>query len=385
MNPVYTIVNDSIPAEFAKKGFSVSDAFAKSDFSVDDAARMGFTCDAAAIKRVMDSDPDYRAAIEKFANDQGLNLGDANIDALGQFFMYFNEATINVLYRGRTAVQNFGEVNMGDWTTERIVFKTRELTCPGASIYDDWSRAPYAAYNYGWDYRDTLRLEWALEVTKLEEAVAGIMRRNAYKDKKDGIVLNQSITFNEAYLYGFSGTGGVPNASAKRLYGLFNDPSNVTKGNLPKDLGSDSITVDEVCACLRAMKQDLVNSLQGNGDIETLPVEIKMPIAWQTALTVQNSYNGYTANKWLAENWKTAKVSYMPELDTADDGDPMIIVVANMVPDVGMQTVNLISTSKLHLIGAMPSLKGREEAYSASIAGAFIAAPMAIKFWGNNA
>ena len=133
------------------------------------------------------------------------------------------------------------------------------------------------------------------------------------------------------------------------------------------------------------MKQDLVNSLQGNGDIETLPVEIKMPIAWQTALTVQNSYNGYTANKWLAENWKTAKVSYMPELDTADDGDPMIIVVANMVPDVGMQTVNLISTSKLHLIGAMPSLKGLEEAYSASIAGAFIAAPMAIKFWGNNA
>ena len=41
-------------------------------------------------------DPSYKEAIESFAKDAGLSLGDGNIDALGQFFMLFNEATINV-------------------------------------------------------------------------------------------------------------------------------------------------------------------------------------------------------------------------------------------------------------------------------------------------
>lgn len=385
MNPVYSIVTDSRPSELCRKGFSVKDAMEKSTFSVADAKRMGFTCDAAAIKRVMDADPEYRACIESFANDAGLSLGGANIDALGQFFLYFHEATINTLYRGRTAIQNFGSTSMGDWTTEQIVFKTRELTCPGPVVYDDWSRAPFAAYNYGWDVRDTIRLEWALEVTKLEEAVGGIMRRNPYKDKKDAIVLNQSIWVNDFFLNGACSANGVLNAAPKKLYGIFNEPNITTKKNLPTDLGADSVTVDNVCAAFRLMKQDLADSLMGNGDIETLPVEIKMPIKWQTALTVQNSVTGYTANKWLAENWKSAKISYMPELDTADDGEPMMVVIAKSIPDVGMDTLTLIETSKLHLIGAMPSLKGREEAYSASVAGAICAAPMAVRFWANNA
>ena len=179
-HPEFTIVTDSASAASVRKGFLVGDAMAKSSFCYKDAERMGFSCDTAAIKRVMDADPAYKAAIEAFAKDAGLSIGEANIDALGQFFTLFNEQTINVLYRGRTAKQTFGVKTMGDWTTERIAFKTRELTTPGPALYDDWTRAPYASYNYGWDTRDTLRVEWALEVTKLEEAVGSIMRRNPY-------------------------------------------------------------------------------------------------------------------------------------------------------------------------------------------------------------
>lgn len=378
MKPEMTIVTDFASAESCRKGFKVSDAMAKSDFTAKDAAKMGFTCDAAAIKRVMDSDPEYKAAIEKFAKDAGLSLGDANIDALGQFFTLFNESTINVLYRGRTAAQTFGVKTMGDWTTERIAFKTRELTA-SASIYDDWSRAAYAAYTYGWDVRDTLRLEWALEVTKLEEAVGSVMRRNPYKDKKDAIVLNQSIWNNEFFWNGAAIDG-------KKLYGVLNEPnisSSARKRNLPVDMTATALTVNDVVAALTLIKQKFADDLQGNGDIETLQVEICCPLKWQTAFTIPNEVTGYTANKWLAENWKPAHLSFKPELDTADDGDPMMIVFAKTVPDVGMDTINLCETSKLRLIGAMPSLKGREEAYSSSVAGALCACPFGVALWTN--
>lgn len=375
MKPEMTIVTDSATAESCRKGFRVSDAMAKSDFGYAHAQKMGFSCDAAAIKRVMDADPEYKAAIEGFAKDAGLSLGDANIDALGQFFTLFNEATINVLYRGRTAAQTFGVKTMGDWTTERIAFKTRELTA-NASVYDDWTRAAYAAYTYGWDVRDTLRLEWALEVTKLEEAVGSVMRRNPYKDKKDAIVLNQSIWNNEFFWNGASIDG-------KKLYGVLNEPNLVgRKQNLMADFNSDTLTTAEVIACLLKIKQMFADDLQGNGDIETLPVEIACPLKWQTAFTIPNTY-AYTANKWMAENWKSATISFKPELDTADDGEPMMIVFAKSIPDVGMDTINLCETSKLRLIGAMPSLKGREEAYSSSVAGALVAAPLGVKFWAN--
>jgi hypothetical protein len=334
-----------------------------------------------AVKYALESDPGFKKAVETIAKDAGLVLGDPNIDALGQFFTIFHEQTINVLYRGRTAAQTFGVKKVGDWTTERIAFKLRELTA-SASLYDDWTRAPYAAYNYGWDVRDTLRLEWGLEVTKLEEAVASVMRRNAYKDKMDAITLNNSIWTNEFFWNGaaVAMSGGTWN---KKLYGVLNEPNLAgRKRNLPVDPGSQNITVDDMCAALRLVKQSLVNDLQGSaGDIESIAVEIACPLAWQSAFTVPNTVTGYTAFKWLGENWKTATVSFKPELDTADDGDPMMMVFVKSIPEVGMDTINLFETSKLHLVGAMPSLKGREESYSSSVAGALVAAPLAVAFW----
>lgn len=383
-----TIITDNAPATIRGKGFLVSDAMSKSDFSAKDAASMGFTFNAEAMKRAMDSDTRYRKAIEDVVKahvSDAAPVFENNIDALGLYFMYVNEATINTLYRGRTVVSNFGSAVMGDWTTEKVVFKTRELRCPGPVPYDDWTRAPFASYNYGWDTRDTLRIEYGLEVTLLEETIASVMRRNAYKDKKDAVTLRHAMWINDFFLLGACDADGVLNAAPKRLYGILNEPNIVNKENLPNDLGSSSITVDEVVAAFRLMKQSLVDQLQGNGDIEKIPVSIKLPNKWQTALTVQNSYNGYTGNKWLQENWKTATVSYMPELDTADDGEPMAVVMVDRIPDVGMDTLTLVETSRLHLIGAIPTLKGREEAYSASVAGAVCAAPMAIKFWTSNA
>ena len=144
----------------------------------------------------------------------------------------------------------------------------------------------------------------------------------------------------------------------------------------------DIIVKADVGGSAEAVKQSLVNDLQGSaGDIESIAVEIACPLSWQSTFTVPNTVTGYTAFKWLGENWKTAPVSFKPELDTADDGDPMMMVFVKSIPEVGMDTINLFETSKLHLVGAMPSVKGREESYSSSVAGALVAAPLGVALW----
>jgi hypothetical protein len=371
-----TLLKFVVDAAAARKGFMVSDAMKKSDFGVKDAEAMGYSCDASAIQAIMDSNPEYKKAVEQFCADSGLTFS-GNIDALGQFFTVINEPTINVLYRGRTAAQTFGVKTMGDWTTERVAFKLRELT-GDASLYDDWGRAKLVGYNYGWDVRDTLRLEWALEVTKLEEAVGAVMRRNPYKDKKDALALSQSIWNNEFFWNGFSG-------GSKKLFGVLTDPNAaLRKEDLPLDMTVLTHDVKLVVAMLAQVKQDLATDLQGNGDIDELDIEIACPLSWQAQFTIANDVTGYTANRWLAENWKNAHVSFKPELDKADGGtDGLMIVFARSVPGVGMDTINLMETSKLRLIGAVPTVKGREEAYSSSVAGALVACPLGMKMWTN--
>lgn len=373
-----TIVTHSQSPADSAKGLMVCDAMKKTGgaFGVKEAAAMGYTCDAANIQRMMANDPEYKAHVEAFAKDAGFELGDANIDALGQFFMVWNEQEINRLYRGRTAAQTFTIKTMGDWLTEKIIFKMRELTTGGTGFYDDFSRPSFASYNYGYDTRDTLRLEWGLEVTKREEMVAGVMRRNAYKDKKDAILLTQEIWENNFFWKGVSLPG-------KKLYGALTETNLPAASPAPIDLGDASVSPTDVVSFFRYIKQKMATDLKGNGDIETLPVEIAMPIKWQTALTAvsDDTVVGYTANKWLAENWKSARISFKPELDDASEGEPCMLVFAVNVPGVGMDTINLARTSALRLVGAIPTLKGREEAYSSSVAGAICACPMAVQIW----
>jgi len=368
-----TIITDSAFGKDLNKTIMIGDAAKNGVNVVAELGRKGFSCDAAALKRVMDSDPEYRAHIEAFAKDAGFELGDANIDALGTFFMVWNESEINRLYRGRTAAQTFGVKTMGDWPTEKIIFKTRELTSTGAGFYDDFSRPSYVGYKYGYDDRDTLRLEWGIEVTKREEAVASVMRRNAYKDKKDALVLAQDIWENNFFWLGAS-------VGSKKLYGALNEVNLRAEDELPAASGADistpsTVTLETVIATLRLFKQNITTDLAGNGDADSLSMKILCPLAWQQSFTATNTYMGFTGYKWLAENWKNVSLEFKPELTDK------CIVFAESVPGVGLDTMNLARTSALRLVGAMPTLKGREEAYSSSIAGALCACPLGIRIY----
>ena len=376
MKDNFTIVTDSASAEKLGKTIMVADAIAKGgNEAVKAMNAMGVVCDASALKRVMDADPEYAEFVKNYAKDAGFELGEANIDALAQFFMVINETEINRLYRGRTAAATFGVDTVGNWLTEKCVFKTRELTATSAGQYDDFSRPSYVGYKYGWDTRDTFRVEFGLEVTKREEMVASVMHRNAYKDKKEALVLKDDIWTNDVFWNGLTG---------RKVYGALNDPgltgrtTNLPVGTDSKDLSDTDVSLATVIATLRTFKQNLATDLAGNGDSDTLPVKIVCPLAWQQAFTATNETMLMSGYDWLAKNWKNAKVEFKPELSGK------CIVFAENVPGVGLKTFNLYRTSTLHLVGAMPTLKGREEAYSTSIAGALVACPLGVKIYEAN-
>jgi hypothetical protein len=349
--------------------FDFGKALKETDISKEDIASLGFSADSKAFEN-----PQLAEDIKQFAKDAGLSLGDANIDALGYMFYHYFEPAIQALYTGREMARIFGTVQMGDWTTSKVVFKHRELT-GGFGLYDDWSKPILAGYNYGWDTRDTVRFEFGKEVTKLEEARAAVMRRNADKDKMDAIILQDSILMDETFLFGMGIDG-------KKIYGLANEPGFTgRKTNLNIDPEADSVTAKQMCDMLNAVKQNLVNDLQGNGDINALPVKIVAPNKWQTAFTVVDTVTGYSAMRWLSENWKNAKLEFSAKFDYLDDNEPEMMVYVEQVPGVGVNSVMCITTSKLRLVGAMPSLKGREECYSSSIAGVMAACPVAIRFY----
>lgn len=378
----FTTITHSMSPATALQGIKVCDAAKNGGLSVaaSEMAKRGFSVDAQKICDAMASDAGYKEAMTQMMKDSGYAFGDNNIDAIGQFFLVWMEQTINRLYRGRTAIQTFGVKTVGNWTTEKVVFKTRELTASNAGLYSDFSRPTYVGYNYGYDSRDTLRLEWGIEVTKLEEMIASVMRRNAYSDKKDALALSQSIWENNFFWNGIT-------IGDKKIYGALNDPNLSTRvQNLPeydgKDISDADCPMEATIDTLRSMKQKLTTDLAGNGDADTLPVRILCPLAWQQVFTALSaSYPiGYTPNKWRSENWKNATIEFKPELDDLNQ----CIVFVESVPGVGLDTFNLMRTSALRLVGAMPSRKGREEAYSSSIAGAMVAAPIGVTIYESN-
>lgn len=365
-----TPINFSFDSATLAKGFDIAEA-AKSmsaDELVNGLKSMGFSMDESVMK-----DAKYVETLKGYAADAGLALGDANIPAYIQFFQYFRPEVIKALYRGRTAKQAFGVDTMGDWTTEEIVAQTLEYTGTVAP-YDDFSMPPLTSYNIGWVKRGVARFEIGTEVTKLEEAVAAKMRQNARQLKHDAALLNIDIFENNAFWYGI-------NNGVQKVYGVLNDPA-LTQTSAAVDPMAASTDVDDIQAMINGWIQALATKLQGNLDVGKDKIRLLLPLAWSTALSIATDSFGWSAKKWLAENYPNVEVSYHVELDDAGaNGRPLAMVFAPEVEGVGMKTISLMQTSALRLIGAIPTLKGYQEAYSGSVAGALVACPLAVALY----
>lgn len=354
------------------RGFAL-DSFIKENprFSMDNLASMGITMDESILRdpKVMETVKSYAKAMTGDAAE--LVMGAASAVTPLQFAQFWLPDVINALYRGRTMSRIFGSSNVGTWETEQIVATKLERTGKPA-LYDDFSKAPLANWNIGFETLDNIRFEIGIECTKLEEARAAQMKQNAYQMKRSAAILGMDVLINQVKLLGYSD-------GTKKVYGVINAPAISGRiGNAAFDPAASATTAENIIAMLNTWIQTAADDLQGNWNAEDELV-IVLPLAWQTAFTKVNQYN-LSPRKWLAENYPKVKIEVSPEFSTADAGDPMAMVYVRRVADVG-DTLTLMDTSKLRLVGAVPTVKGFEESYSSSTAGALYRCPLAVRFY----
>lgn len=356
------------------RGFAL-DSFVKenADFSMENLAQMGITMDESIVENT-----ELMKRMRTMAGDAAdLVLGQASAVTPLQFAQFWLSEPINAIYQGRTAEKIFGSENVGTWETEQIVGTLLERTGKPA-LYDDFSKAPLANWNINFFTRDNIRFEMGVACTKLEEARAAQMRQNSYQMKRSALMLAMEMLMNQVKWFGY-------NDGSRKVYGILNDPAlgiggtGSRKTTAAYDPVATATTADNIISMLNTWIQTAASDLQGNWSPDQELV-IVLPLAWQTAFTKINQY-GISPKKWLAENYPRVRIEVAPELDKADDdGDPEAIVYVPQVPDVG-KTISLMDTAKLRLIGAMATVKGFEESYSSSTAGALIRCPLAVRIY----
>lgn len=345
------------------KGF-IFDSFVKENpkFSETNLEQMGVTINKSLLK-----DEKYMNFVKKFVQDSGLVNGDPSVTTPIQFAQLWMPDVINALYRGRTADKIFGSKNVGTWELEEIVWT--KLTLTGKpNIYDDFARANLASYNLNFVKRDTIRFEMGIEVTELEQRRAAQMRQNAHGLKKNAVDLGFAILLNHIKWFGY-------NDGTRRIYGALAAPSgDISAINAAKAFAS--ATCDEMITMLQSWIVTATKRLAGNYLPEDVEATFVFPLSAYGYLTTANAYN-LTPLKWMKENYPKIDIRSAPELDgAASDGDNVALFYVKNVDTIG-STIDLLDTSRLRLIGAVPTTKGFEESYSCSTAGAFHRCPLA--------
>lgn len=349
------------------KGF-VMDSFIKENPEFDEThlAQMGITFSDRAMQ-----DKAYMEFVSSCLRDAALVNGTASVTTPIQFAQLWIPEVINALYRGRTAAKIFGTKNVGTWELEQIVWS--KLTLTGRpNVYDDFSRANLASYNLNFETRDTLRIEMGVEVTQLEQARAAQMRQDAHSLKKNAVDLAFSMWLNHLYWFGF-------NDGSKRLYGALAAPNNEISVTSVANAWSTRTTA-QIITSLQSWIIAMTQKLQGNYRPEEHDAVLVLPLSVYGYMTTANDYN-LTPMKWLNENYPKVKVLSAPELDgAAADGDNIAMFYVPHIDGIG-DTLDLLDTSKLRLVGAVPTTKGFEESYSCSTAGAMHRCPMAFALY----
>lgn len=345
------------------KGF-VMDSFIKENpsFGTENLEQMGVTINPSLFE-----DAKYMGFVKKFVQDSGLVNGTPSITTPIQFAQLWMPDVINALYRGRTADKIFGSKNVGTWELEEIVWT--QLTLTGKpNVYDDFSRANLASYNLNFVKRETVRFEMGIEVTELEQKRAAQMRQNAHGLKKNAVDLGFAILLNHIKWFGF-------NDGTRRIYGAIAAPSGeIESVNAAKTFAA--ATCDELITMLQGWIISATKKLAGNYLPEEVSATLVLPLSCYGYLTTANSYN-LTPMKWMKENYPKVEIRSAPELDgAASDGDNIALFFVNNVDTIG-DTLDLLDTSRLRLVGAVPTTKGFEESYSCSTAGAFHRCPLA--------
>lgn len=290
-----------------------------------------------------------------------------------QFAQFWLTDPIRVITRGRSLDKVVGRTVVGTWETEQIVATIMErIGQPG--LYGDFTKAPLANWNANFETRDNVRFEMGIAVGKLEEARASQMRVNAYAEKRTAMAEAFAILLNNVGWYGFNSSSANFAGTAKKIYGLLNDPGITAGETVGHASWGSTVTMDAIVTDIIGMVEDAVSQLQGNYDPETDSATLALPITQYVYLSKINTM-GISVRDWLAKTYPKIRVVACAELVHAVSNTDTALFIVDSV--LGSATVQQMLTSALRLVGVQPMAKGSYEVYSCSTAGALVRYPLA--------
>lgn len=342
----------------------VLDEFVKNhpETTMDDLKALGITMDEKIAKA-----KEYVAAMDAAPVTQTTPSDVTPV----QFAQYWLTNPIKIVTRGRSLDKVVGRTVVGTWEIEQIVATILErIGQPG--LYGDFTKAPLANWNVNFATRDNVRFEMGIEVGKLEELRASQMRLSAYQMKHDAMAEAFAILMNNVGWYGFRSDSANFPGTAKKIYGLLNDP-NVTADTLGRTSWAGAVTMDNIVTDIQTVITSTVASLKGNYDPETDSATLALPNTAYVQLGKINTY-GISARDWLAKTYPKVRLVSCAELVGSVSGNDALIFVVDSV--AGDTTVQQLVTSALRLVGVQPLAKGSYEVYSCSTAGTLVRYPL---------
>jgi hypothetical protein len=294
-----------------------------------------------------------------------------------QFLQSWLPGFVNVITAARKIDEAVGISTMGDWEDEEIVQGVLEQL--GTSIpYTDYGNVPLSSWNLNFAVRTIVRFEEGMRCGILEEARAAKVKVNSADNKREAATLALEIQRNNIGFYGFNGGDNA-------TYGLLNDPGLPAATDFPATGSggssdwSEKTTLEIIADLILGMEALRVQS-QDTIDPEKDPITIAVPMQEITYLKTPSNY-GFSAEKWLLENYPKARVISLPQFYEAVGGVSVCYFYAESVNDTSTddkRTFVQVVPAKFRLLGVQQMAKGYEEDYSNATAGIMLKRPYAV-------
>ena len=335
----------------------------------------GFDPDVA-----MDMARMYGAKMPSFAMDSvQSNVTSQTIPGLIQFFQNWLPGQVFVMTAIRQIDELIGIATQGEFFDEQIVQEVLENT-GYPRPYTDLGNTPLADFNITFVPRTNIQFEMGMLVGIKEEERNARIRVNAGQSKREscGLVLEQIRN-----LVGFNGY----NSGSNNTYGFLNDPGlspyvSVANGASGSTLWS-SKTFLEIQSDLLAAFQQLLTQSQGNIDAAKVPCVLALPTNAYTYLSRTSDF-GISVRNWLNTNYPQLRIVQAPQLNFATGnvaGDGGFYVYAERVSDTSTDDGRVwlqVVPQKFRVLGVQKLIKGYQEGYANSTAGAMCKRPWAV-------
>lgn len=305
-------------------------------------------------------------SIDQLANDAAM-VTAANSGVPVEFTSYIDPMVIPILTATRGAREIFGEAKKGDWTTSYARFQTSEITGE-VEAYTDYGQGGASDVNPTFPVRTQYIYQTNIRYGDREVDVASRARLQLAADKQRAAATVIDIASNKFALYGVAGL---------EIYGLLNDPNLPPVASPLSNAASKTLWTDkstkEIYQDVLYLFGKMADRGAGHIDANTELVLATSP-ATQVQLGKATDFN-ISARQMLETYFPRIRFVALPELDTAKDGNSILLVAPTIE---GLPTAQIGFSEKFRAMRLIPESSSFHQKFVGSSYGTIIYRPFAI-------